>query len=176
MIGLAANPGTDVEPMWWTMARAEPSACKRRPWPAANRGHSGSYAAKITGIGGGTTGPFAKRSDRFSQFATGPTRNSDADRVARTGSRIFTLPWRGRVAHRRCAGWGARRCRESQRAMRAFTPSRRPSRSRRSASAFFTYKDGGRRPPIDLPPPGEGNRGPPQWALHTPPPRWLNGS
>ena len=29
---------------------------------------------------------------------------------------FFTLPCRGRVAHRRCAGWGAGRCRESQRA------------------------------------------------------------
>src|SRR5579862_815699 len=49
----------------------------------------------------------------------------------------FTLPWRGRVASRRDAGWGARRRRDSQRTARAFTPSRRPS--------------GG-----DLPPPGEG--------------------
>jgi hypothetical protein len=52
----------------------------------------------------------------------------------------FTLPWRGRVAHRRCAGWGARRRRDSQRAARAFTPSRRASR-------------------VDLPPPGEGGGG-----------------
>ena len=37
----------------------------------------------------------------------------------------------------RCAGWGARRCRDLQRAMRALTPSRRASRG-------------------DLPPPGEG--------------------
>ena len=43
-------------------------------------------------------------------------------------SACFTLPCRGRVAHRRCAGWGARRCRDSQRAARAFTPTRRASR------------------------------------------------
>src|SRR6202035_890282 len=61
--------------------------------------------------------------------------NSGAHRAASTIS--FTLPWRGRVAHRRCAGWGARRCRGSQRAARAFTPTRRPSG-------------------VDLPPPGEG--------------------
>src|SRR5580700_1170295 len=57
--------------------------------------------------------------------------------AARTIS--FTLPWRGRVAARRDAGWGARRCRDSQRATRAFTPSRRASR-------------------VDLPPPGEGEK------------------
>src|SRR5580700_8366957 len=50
---------------------------------------------------------------------------------------FFTLPCRGRVAARRDAGWGARRRRESQRATRAFTPTRRASR-------------------VDLPPPGEG--------------------
>jgi len=51
------------------------------------------------------------------------------------GIAFFTLPWRGRVAHRRCAGWGARRCRESQRACARFHPipprfARRPSPSR----------------------------------------------
>src|SRR5580700_10601342 len=53
-------------------------------------------------------------------------------------SACFTLPCRGRVAARRDAGWGARRCRDSQRALRAFTPTRRASRA-------------------DLPPPGEGD-------------------
>jgi hypothetical protein len=48
---------------------------------------------------------------------------------------VFTLPCRGRVAHRRCAEWGARRCRESQRAYARFHPNpprfaRRPSPSR----------------------------------------------
>jgi hypothetical protein len=32
------------------------------------------------------------REERFSQFATGPTRNSDADRVARTGSLAPSAP------------------------------------------------------------------------------------
>jgi hypothetical protein len=32
MIGLAANPGTAVEPIWWTVSRIEPSARKRSPW------------------------------------------------------------------------------------------------------------------------------------------------
>src|SRR6202030_4427904 len=34
----------------------------------------------------------------------------------------FTLPWRGRVAHRRCAGGGARRWREAERGARGPPP------------------------------------------------------
>ena len=59
--------------------------------------------------------------------------NPDADCVA--GTICFTLPCRGRVAHRWCAGWGARLRRESQRARARFHPipppfGRRPSPSR----------------------------------------------
>jgi hypothetical protein len=53
MIGLAANPGTAVEPIWWTVSRIEPSARKRSPRAAAICGHSGLYAARTIGIGGG---------------------------------------------------------------------------------------------------------------------------
>jgi len=53
---------------------------------------------------------------------------------------VFTLPWRGRVGHQKCAGGGGRRCTGSRRAMRAFTPTRRASRD-------------------DLPPPGGGDCG-----------------
>ena len=46
------------------------------------------------------------REENFSQFAPRPARNSDADRVVRMRSRIFTLPCRGRVDRRRRSGWG----------------------------------------------------------------------
>src|SRR6202171_4026532 len=51
------------------------------------------------------------------------------------------LPWRGRVAHRRCAGWGARRRRDSQRAARAFTPTRRASRRDRPPPGGGGWED-----------------------------------
>ena len=60
-------------------------------------------------------------------------------RGMRRGNEIacFHPPLQGEGRGPKGRGVGARRRRESQRAMRAFTPTRRPSRSRRSASAFF---------------------------------------
>jgi hypothetical protein len=65
-------------------------------------------------------------------------------------SGCFTLPWRGRVAHPRCAGWGARRCRQQESpwtlspqpaALRAIADAshRRSSYERRRPEAAFCF-------------------------------------
>jgi hypothetical protein len=112
---------------------ASQETCHKQPGPKSkSRGLETSVKAA------------AERREASAPAAGGPCKRTvrGARRARSANGWQQPLAWRGQFsvcAFRRDAGWGARRRRDSQRATRAFTPTRRASR-------------------VDLPPPGEGQK------------------